>query len=285
MSNIVLSLANVAARVLPMNVKQAVYRLPWLAQFVRGGLNRAAPKGMTIVNIAAGDLKGKRFALDLSCEKDYWLGTYEPELQEGIRKYVKPGMVVYDVGANIGYITLLLAQAVGPTGRVFSFEALPLNLERLTMNVRLNSMQDRVKIEPRAVSNNSAQVRFFVGPSNGTGKIEGSAGRQTIEYPESILVSGVGLDDFVYREEHPMPEVIKMDIEGGEVLALPGMRQVLIQGRPLVLIELHGPESANAAWKEFDSAGYDLQYLAPGYPAVHSLSELNWKSYLIASPR
>jgi hypothetical protein len=134
------------------------------------------------VNVAAGDLAGMKLALDLQSEKDYWLGTYEPELQQALRQWVQPGMLAYDVGANIGYISLLLARRVGEAGRVHAFEALPANLERLRTNLALNDMQDRVLVTPAAVVDHAGQVQFWVGPSGGMGKAEGSAGRDEVKY-------------------------------------------------------------------------------------------------------
>lgn len=284
MAKLILSFADAAARYLPMSVKRGIYRLPWLAKLVRGSLNRAAPQGLTRVRVAGGGLAGMSLQLDLQSEKDYWLGTYEPDLQVGIGDLVKPGMVAYDVGANIGYISLLLAQAVGKTGHVYSFEALSKNLERLEENIRLNELQDQVEIIAGAVVDQSGLVSFWVGPSGGMGKAEGSAGRESVEYRASIQVEGFSLDDFVYRRDHPQPDVVKMDIEGGEVLALPGMRQVLAQARPIVFLELHGPQAAQAAWHEFNLAGYRLSNLGRGYPEVHSFDELDWKAYLVAFP-
>jgi len=67
-----------------MHVKRAVYRSPRLARLIRRGLNRAAPQGSAEVTVAAGGLAGMRLSLDLQSEKEYWLGTYEPELQPAI---------------------------------------------------------------------------------------------------------------------------------------------------------------------------------------------------------
>ena len=69
----------------------------------------------------------------------------------------------------------------------------------------------------------------------------GSAGRDD-RYESEVNVLGISLDEFVYGQGNPPPQVVKMDIEGGEVLALPGMRRVLTEARPLMLMELHGPE-------------------------------------------
>jgi len=123
--NFLLKSAAWAARVLPASVKRCLYRTPWLARFTRRTLNAAAPVGLSEVTVAAGVLRGLRMKLDLQTEKDYWLGTYEPGLQEAARQLIQPGMVVYDVGANIGYISLIAARLAGENGHVYSFEAHP----------------------------------------------------------------------------------------------------------------------------------------------------------------
>ena len=285
MKSALLSLAAWAARRLPLPVKRALYRFPPLARLIRASLNRAAPAGVTNVEIAAGALAGMKMQLDLHAEKDYWLGTYETELQAAVAKWVQPGMVAYDVGANIGYISLLLARQVGPKGRVFCFEALPANLERLQTNIELNALSAQVKITPGAVLDRAKRVRFLVGPSDDTGKAEGSAGRQDFAYTQSVEVQGLSLDEFVYQSGGPPPQVIKIDIEGGEVLALPGMQRVLQTARPLVLLEMHGPEAAHTAWETLSAAGYTICRMENGYPVVNSVDELDWKAYLLAYPR
>jgi FkbM family methyltransferase len=285
MGNSVLSLASLTARVLPISLKRAIYRWTPLARFLRRGLNQAAPSGLIQVSIASGALQGMRMFLDLQVEKDYWLGTYEPQLQMVIQELVKPGMVAYDVGANIGYISLLLARGVGKTGRVFAFEALPENVERLKGNVALNAFTERVTVFSGALVDHAGPVEFLIGPSGGMGKVQGSAGRHQFEYHQSITVTGISLDAFVYQQDNPAPHILKMDIEGGEVLALPGMGEVLAKERPVILLELHGPQAAQVAWESLTSMDYHIQRIAPGYPEVIGLSSLDWKAYLLARPK
>ena len=289
MSNAVLSLAALVARYSPPGLKRAFYRLPWLSRAIRRSLNRLAPHGLVVVQVAAGVLQGLKLRLNLQVEKDYWLGTYEPELQAAVLKFMRPGMVAYDVGANIGYVSLMLARAVGAGGRVYAFEALPANLERLGENLALNGMQSTVRVVPAAVTDRSGPVQFLVGPSGGVGKVAGSAGRRSLDYPEQMRVNGIALDAFVYADGNyadgnPPPQVVKMDIEGGEVLALPGMRRLLREARPLLFLELHGPEAARVAWDILTSAGYRLCRMAPGYASVSAVEALDWKAYLVALP-
>lgn len=254
-----------------------------MAQAIRGALNRAAPEGLSEIEISAGKVAGMKMVLDLQTEKDYWLGTYETDLQDAISDLVETGWVAYDVGANIGYISLLLAREVGSEGRVYAFEALPKNVERLEMNVALNGLGSRVQIIHGAVGAASTPVRFLIGPSGAMGKAEGSAGRSDL-HAESIEVPGYSLDDFVYRLGNPAPQVIKIDIEGGEVLALPAMKRLLENERPLILLELHGPEAAQVAWETLTAAGYQIARMERGFPKVSSLEDLNWKAYLVAIP-
>ena len=285
MKKSLLSLAALAARLTPMPLRRSIYRSPGLSSLIRGGLNRAAPQGLVEVSVAAGALQGTWIGLDLQSEKDYWLGTYEPELQTAILDFVEPGMVTYDLGANIGYITLQLARAVGGGGHVYAFEALPENIERLQANISLNEMDAFVTVIPQAVSDSSGQVSFLVGPSGGTGKAAGSAGRLDLSYSHEISVRAVSLDSFIYEQGYPAPNVIKMDIEGGELIALPGMRRVLSKERPVVLLELHGFEAAQVAWDELIRAGYHICRMAPGYEQVSRFDDLDWKSYLLAQPK
>src|SRR5437762_1103185 len=86
-----------------------------------------------------------RFQMDLSygmLQKTLFLkpDTYEPETQQALRKLIRPGMTVFDVGANSGYFTLLMADRVGPAGRVYSFEPHPANFELLLSNIQANSL-------------------------------------------------------------------------------------------------------------------------------------------------
>lgn len=282
MQNMLLKIAAQAARSLPKNWIQVIYNNPRLAGMIRGQLNRAAPQGLVPVQIAAGGLQGVTLELDLQTEKDYWLGVYEPQLQQAIQELINPGWIIYDVGANIGYISILLAKAVSPSGQVHAFEALPDNFARVQMNIQLNSLQGIISPVHAAVIDETKPVTFLVGPSNGMGKVSGSAGRQEVIYEHSLTVPGLSLDDYVYEQGHPAPNVVKMDIEGGEVLALPGMRRILENAHPLMLLELHGPESAEAAYTILTNYGYRLSMMLPGYPEVTAVADLDWKAYLIA---
>jgi len=279
-----LSAAGFAARLLPDRLKQAIYKFRPLARLLRRTLNEAAPEGRGIIKVAAGGLAGARLELDLHSEKDYWLGTYEADLQKALKRFVKPGMTAYDIGANIGYISLLMARAVGSRGQVFAFEALPDNVARLRENLALNDFASGVEVVPAAVVDRGGQVRFLVHDSTSMGKVDGSVGRSNQQYPGELWGTGVSLDEFVFTQGRPAPDVVKMDIEGGEVLALPGMQRILQTHPPLLLVELHSRAAAQTAWDLLAPLGYQLCAMTHGAPTLRSAAELDERSYVIARP-
>ncbi len=249
-SSATIRIASWAARWLPARLKYALYYTGPLARLIRGQLNRAAPQGLTEIEVAAGELAGLHLLLDLQSEKEFWLGTYQPDLQTALRELVHPGMVTYHVGANIGYITLMFMRLVGKSGRVFAFEALPENVERLRRNIEINAGEhfqgfiSEVTIFSGAVLERSGSVRFLLGPSTSMGKVEGSAewhradGNLRVENAQMIEVVGISLDDFVYRDGNPPPQVVKIDIEGAELLAIQGMKNIILRDKPYLIVEV-----------------------------------------------
>ena len=279
----ILKAASWAAGVLPASIKNLLYKIPFMSRLIRRSLNAAAPEGLSEVTIAGGVAKGLRIILDLQLEKDYWLGTYESDLGTVARKLIQPGDVVYDVGANIGYVSLLSARLSGKSGKIFAFEALPVNVDRLRKNVLINALESRITVTHAAVIDIVKPVTFLTHPSSAMGKALGSAGRDE-QYNDRITVPGLALDAFVYDENHPAPDVIKMDIEGGEGSALAGMPRLFAEKRPILLVELHGEKAAHQVWNYLRQHNYSVHQMRRGYPKVTHISALDWKAYIIAVP-
>lgn len=278
-----MKLAASAARWLPDPVKRGIYRFKPLAGLIRRALNRSAPQGLAQVTIAAGILEGWQAWLDLRSEKDYWLGTYEPELQQAVRDYVRPGMTIYDVGANIGLVALMFARAAGEKGQVVAIEALPANVKRLEQNSGLNLPHAQVQVVAAAAGSSNAPQTFLVHASTSMGKAVGSAGRDEL-YGQQITVEGVTLDHLAFEAGYPRPDVVKMDIEGGEVMAIPGMTRILNEVRPVMMVEIHGIEAGHAVYDALTAAGYTLHQMSPGYPTLGGRDQHDWKAYIIGLP-
>jgi hypothetical protein len=92
------------------------------------------------------------------------------------------------------------------------------------------------------------------------------------------------MDDLVFEQGNPPPQLIKMDIEGGEGMALRGMEKILGKIRPIFMIELHGQKAAQQVWESLTGAGYHIHRMQGGMQEVTSLDALDWKAYIVAIP-
>ncbi len=149
----------------------------------------------------------------------------EPLTVELFKRVVKAGMTVLDIGAFLGEYTLLAARQVGPTGRVYSFEPEPLNFSFLQRNIDRNALNTIVSALPYAVTEKSGTKTFFLEPEEGSGS---SLFFQRQREATKIPVECVALDTFL--DKSLVVDVIKVDIEGGEVAAFSGMEQTICRG-------------------------------------------------------
>jgi FkbM family methyltransferase len=157
------------------------------------------------------------------------------------RKIVKEGDVVVDLGANIGYFTLLAARLVGTKGKVYSFEPEPRNFQYLTRNIQLNGYDNVVALQ-KAVADKPGTVRLFICPyDTGHHTIQKYDGIHAYrpdfvdEKKEFVEVEQVRLDDFL-RGRTTKINVIKMDVEGAEMLALSGMEKLIRENKNLTML-------------------------------------------------
>jgi FkbM family methyltransferase len=191
----------------------------------------------------------------------YVLGEYEPATAHVLRALLRPAGRLVDVGANVGYFTLLASRAVGPKGKVYAFEPVPQTLEDLRHNLRLNGAEN-VVVGEEALADQPGEATFFVGPADhrGTSSLRSLTGGEGV-----LKVRRLRLDDWLPAGEHV--DVIKLDVEGAEYLALRGMEAILRRDRPDLVIEIT------------DSF---LQEMGASAAAVHAfLSGLGYRMYVI----
>jgi FkbM family methyltransferase len=155
-------------------------------------------------------------------------GRAEPFTVKLFREHVTPGLTVVDIGAYLGFYTLLGARGTGPAGNVYAFECDPVNYRFLLHNLRLNGLDDAVVASSAAVSDRAGSLPFFGGGWDlSTGSLwQESRGGSVVD------VASTTLD----RELHGRPvDVLKMDIEGGEPRALDGMQTTIAASPNLVM--------------------------------------------------
>ena len=212
-----------------------------------------------VVPILQGPLRGQRWIVGAATH-GCWLGSYELSKQKTMASLVRPGDVVYDLGANVGFYTLLASAGVGPTGQVHAFEPLPENVRFLQRHVQLNRLEN-VFVHECAVSDSGGLNRFAAAASRCQGRLSPRG---------ELSVRTVKLDDFVFNDGHRLPHLIKIDVEGGEIRALCGARQVLAQGRSLVLLATHGPEAHSECCALLKSLDYRITALEGESPETSS---------------
>jgi FkbM family methyltransferase len=189
---------------------------------------RLIPNG-AVVRVVQGPLRGKRWIAG-SSNHGCWLGSYEAVKQRTVIELVRPGMVCWDVGANVGFYTLLFAELVGPQGRVFAFEPLARNVELLRRHVEMNGYA-RVRILACALGDFDGEVKFDPGPNPSMAYIAASG---------SLKVPCARADTLLAAGEVEAPDVIKIDVEGAEPAVLRGSAKVLCDRRPVVFLATHG---------------------------------------------
>jgi FkbM family methyltransferase len=212
-----------------------------------------------VVNIG-----GNKMYLDL---KDSLLlsvrKNYEPKHLELMKKIVKEGDVVIDIGAHIGYYTLLLAKLVGPKGKVFAFEPNPENFKVLKKNIELNGYKN-VVLEQKGISNKNTKTKFYFSKVN-TG--DGRVYKITGEERESCEVELIRLDDY-FRKKRLSPSFFKIDIQGFEPAAFEGMNLLL--------------NNSNLKFTtEFQPGGQDYGIKSAGYNPKEFLDKIQKKGFNI----
>jgi FkbM family methyltransferase len=173
---------------------------------------------------------------------------YEPHVAAALRASLRPGMTFLDVGANIGYFTLLAARLVGAGGRVLAIEPFQQNVKLLVQSLRSNRF-DHVEIFPIAASDRAELLTFDNVGSNGQVFTLPTEARMLMA---TTVVYGMRLDDVLRDVVHV--DVVKIDIEGAEHRAVAGARRLLERWRPIILSEFSPP--GLAAVSAIDARSY-----------------------------
>jgi FkbM family methyltransferase len=211
-------------------------------------------------------------------------GGWEEEAQQLMLEHIRPGSVVYDVGANYGIHTLLMAKTAQPHGHVYAFEPLPEIFTALEENISLNNFSN-VTCVCAAIDDQTGQTTFVKGDHVGAGHL----GSISDASGEKTTVTTITMDEFVFEQHQRPPDFIKMDIEGAEGKALAGGERVLQKYRPILLVDLHNPEQDLAVGKILLRCGYEAVHadtmlkvkdLSKGWPEPDGL----WGQF-IAFPR
>ena len=192
-------------------------------------------------------------------------GCYDSELHNFLRSYIKPDMIVFDVGANIGEITLHLSLLVGEMGKVWAFEPAPLIRSRLINNLNLNSFSSNVAVRSEALSDVNGDAKFAIADigieNQGMGSLVNTDNGVV---SQEITVKTIKLDDFIFENDIESIDFIKVDIQGGEPYFLRGAQKTLEKIGPDLVLEISSTDLAcvnktpNDLISELKNCGYRI---------------------------
>ena len=193
--------------------------------------------------------------------------TFEPKVIQIFESFIAPGDVVFDVGANFDWFSLVAARRTGSRGKVYAFEPDPRNIERLRANVAANSLDQFVEIIPKGITDRTGVETLYLAPPEA-----GNVGRSTVMAPSAarnsvaINIQTTTVDEFIHAGDIPTIAMLKMDIEGAELAAIKGasdsLRRNIIKA---VLMEIHpaklGPEGVAELGNLMAHHGYNAWFL------------------------
>ncbi|MCA9434290.1 MAG: FkbM family methyltransferase [Candidatus Omnitrophica bacterium] len=194
----------------PLGVERATFIRPLYHRFKKSLKHSTAEVDGFFLHLDRND------SLDLSLSPDY--EVFERNL---VKRWVREGDTVLDIGAHIGLFTLIMAREVGPKGRVFSFEPCPESHHLLAENIRANGLANVTLVEA-AVGEETGWTTLFLNPLNSGDHRT----HPTSQSGESVRVETIRLDDFEPLKGIPI-DFIKMDVQGSEGEALKGMSGLL----------------------------------------------------------
>lgn len=202
------------------------------------------------VPILTGQLRGKKWIVGAH-RHACWLGSYETELQKVVAHEVKQGGVFYDVGANVGFYTLLASILVAP-GKVFAFEPLPANICYIRNHLALNKVTN-VDVLELAIADDVGTSSFWEEETRAMGRLQTSGNR---------LVQATTLDSLMHEGRITPPDYIKMDVEGAEYKALKGATQCFERYKPKLFLATHGNEIHEDCCRLLQAWDYEVHIIA-----------------------
>jgi FkbM family methyltransferase len=262
-----------AMRLLPQGLKQKLVGSPaapsWIANRVHSILNRL-PGPELVCLPCQGLLAGYRMKVDWSRFRSFIYGTWEPEVIQAIREVVPEGSFAMDIGAHIGFYTLVLSKLVGSAGKVTSFEPMPETFKILAENVAMNDCR-HVKVINKALLERPGRVMAHPPDSQ---PLPGGVSLVADFGTQAVSVEATTLDEFM-RAEKGRVDFIKMDVEGAENLVLEGGRHTIEAQHPAMLIEVHhfnGAAEASPVPGQLVAWGYQTRWIDRWESTSHLLA-------------
>jgi FkbM family methyltransferase len=249
--------------VVPWQIRGVIKKMPLMAPLQRRLLARFLEGHEFIHTVDAGPARGLRYPITLPQDKGIWTGTYELELATHITQAVRPGDVCLDVGGWRGFFSGVMALA--GASNVFVFEPLPTNAIQIRRMIELNSKLPIELIEV-AIGDQINSSKLRVMPETSMAKLSTSSFQSDHQEGDLIEIRIETLDHLRATGLFLHADVIKIDVEGAEAMALRGAEQLLRSNRPRLFIEVHSRSLARECNQILLDYGYLVNVLESGAP-------------------
>lgn len=244
------SLTIKAAQLTPKFIKNAVHRNRFFDRLSRKAFEGAMAADGGIVRIESGPLAGVNLSVSEHVSHAHISGAYELETQRAIDGLVRPDSICYDLGASIGYLSLLMARKAR---QVYAFEPAPHAIEEIKKHAAANHFEN-IQVVPSPVSDGERTVEFSL-----TDTAYGSCITEAETRWPTLKLTTITLDDFAAT--HSFPDFIKIDVEGEEGRVLEGARSILREKKTSFCCELHSEAAARHVQGILLEYGYSITTL------------------------
>ena len=225
-----------AVSIVPWSLRSRIRRVPGLAQFQRW-LVRTTLDGREFEHrVDAGPAKGVRFWVRMPEDKGIWTGGYEREFAGRVAAAIPKGGVSYDIGGWHGFFSGVMA--ANGARKVVVFEPLPTNIERIQRVMALNPGLP-IELMATALGEKSGEAELVIMPESSMAKLAASSFQRDQTVGERIVVPIVAIDELVASGKAPPPDLMKLDVEGAELMVLKGASRTLAAHGPRIFAEVH----------------------------------------------
>lgn len=225
-----------------------------LGIYFRKLLRNFPPTKNTLLPIKTGPLKGNRFSVKYG--DPYLYHEYENDIIDFVLSKSDKSTVIYDIGANVGYLSMAFATK---TSKIYAVEPIQENIDLMKRHFNENNVND-INIYQFGITNKDKQLKF----STGFGSVSNTYVKESEYFKKGSMkqttIVGRSIDSLVFNDKWEVPNIIKLDVEGAEDDALIGAKKTLLNYSPIVLLathDCHKPGVKEKCLKIMNSYGYN----------------------------
>jgi FkbM family methyltransferase len=245
-------------RLIPFSYRDQIKTVPGLAQ-----LQRMVVSGMLNGHefehrVDAGPAKGITFVVKMPDDKGIWTGTYEVDFATRIAASIEPGAVAYDIGGWHGFFGGVMAAQ--EASQVHIFEPLPANAERIRRLIELNPSY-QINLHEVAVGEGESEMDLLMMPETSMAKLETSTFQPKAGASDRMRVKVRSIDSMVSSGEISAPSVIKVDVEGAELMVFKGAIETIRRYHPIIFAEVHSSGLLTQCQNLLEGLGYQVELI------------------------